>query len=109
MGIGIKVQDVEIGKDVYYYSYADKYENSEPKKAVITSKPYEICGTLCCKINISNAVVALSNLSFEYIPEKHLTSRKREAKERYAMYENGDGIYDGITFGEFLKYRMYKR
>lgn len=107
--IGLKPQQIEVGKKVYYYAYADKYQNSEPKEATITNGVHEICGTLICWIDISTSCVALSNLSFECLPEKHLTARQIAAKERYAMYDQGDGVYDGISFGEFLKCRMYER
>lgn len=106
--IGLKIQDIEIGKEVYYYEYADKYTNTKSQKCVITSEPYEICDTLCCKINISPSVVALDNLSFEDIPEQHLSSKKIVAKSRYAMWNEADGTYDGISFGDFLRYKMYK-
>lgn len=107
--IGIKVQDVQIGKRVFYYPFANKMENSEPEAAVITSEPIEMpSGTLCCMIDIRSSVVALSNLSETEYHERRLTSRQRRAKDRYAKYAYADGTYDGISFGEYLKYGLYK-
>jgi hypothetical protein len=106
--IGLKVHDVEIGKRVYYYSYVGDFDNSEPLEATITGGPCEICGTLCCNIDIRTSVVALDNLSFERVEKKSLSAKKIRAKERYAKWEQADGTYDGITFGEYLKYGLYK-
>lgn len=106
--IGITPQQVESGKEVYYYAYASKHENSVPEKAVIKSGPFEVCGTMCCFIDIRGAAVAISNLSFDCIPAKRLTARQRASKERYAKYDQADGVYDGISFRDFLKYKMYK-
>ena len=30
--MGLKIQDIEIGKEVYYYNYADKYTNPKGQK-----------------------------------------------------------------------------
>lgn len=105
--IGLKVQDVQVGKRVYYYSYVDKYCNSKPEPAVITSGPCEICGTLCCKIDIKSSVVALNNLSEECVPEKHLSAKKRRSKERYQRFLELDGCWTD-DFGEFIKNGWYK-
>ena len=55
---------IEIGKKVLYASIVD--ENGNPdcdlQEATITSKPYEMCGTVCCKISTSNSVVDIENL-----------------------------------------------
>lgn len=103
----MRVQDVQVGKQVFYYSFADKYENAEPEPAVITSGPIQLAsGELCCMIDIRPAVVALSNLSEDKVPARRMTTRKRMAKERYQRFLNGDGIYDGITFGDFCKYKL---
>lgn len=108
-GIGIKVQDVKVGRKVFYYSYADDYWHSEPQEAVITSEPCEIGETLCCMISTQSSVVALSNLSFEKLPTfKPLNLGQRRAKERYHRYAHADGIYDGISFGDYLRNRMYE-
>lgn len=104
--IGIKVQDVKVGRPVYYYSYAGKFTNSAAEKATITSGPVELPGgELCCRIDIRNSVVALSNLSFECLPEKHLTRKQLEAKERYQDYISRDL---DCTFFEYLKWGLYK-
>ena len=106
--IGLKVQDIEIGKKAYYYAYADEYSNSGPKECVITSKPYEVCGSFVCWIDINSSCVSLDNLSFNYYKEQKLSSKKRKAKERYAKWINADGEYDGIPFVDYIKYQMYK-
>lgn len=106
--IGLKPQDIVVGKKVYYYSFVSECENSAPQEAVIRTGVHEIGGTLVCWIDTMAACVALSNLSFEPYPEKKLTAQQRTAKERYYKYVHGDGIYDGISFGDYLKYKMYK-
>ena len=106
--IGLKVQDVEIGKTVYYYEWVGEFENSEPQEARITGNACEICGSLCCMIDIRSSVVCLDNLSFESVQKTVLNRKKAQAKERYAKYANADGEYDGISFRDYLKYGMYK-
>ena len=109
-GIGLLVQDVVIGKKVFYYSFVGEDYNSEPQPAVITSGPCELCGTLCCGINIQNSIVSLSNLSEVEYPEKKspldgLSAKKRKAKDRYQLWLHSDSDW---TFGEFVKYRIYE-
>lgn len=55
----MKKQDIKIGKSVKYFPIlgGDKYE-----EATITSEPYEMCGTVCCKIDIRSSVVDIENL-----------------------------------------------
>ena len=55
---------IEIGKKVWYASFVDKDGNPdcELQEATITSEPYEMCGTVCCKISTSNSVVDIENL-----------------------------------------------
>ena len=104
--IGIKVQDVQVGRQVYYYSYAGQFTNSSPEKATITSGPVEMpSGELCCFIDIRKSLVALSNLSFECLPERHLTKKQLKSKERYQKYIHRDL---DITFAEYLKWGLYK-
>lgn len=104
--IGLKVQDVKVGQEVYYYEWADRYTNSKAEKATITSGPVEMAGgKLCCFIDIRNSVVALSNLSFECLPEKHLTEKQRRSKERYQDYIHRDL---DCTFAEYIKWGLYK-
>ena len=106
--IGLKPQDIAIGRRVYYYEYANRFENSEPEEAIITNGVVEVGGTLCCFINIRSSVVALSNLSMEKFPEKHMSAKKRRAKQRYADFIALDDCF-GCTFGEYVKYRIYER
>lgn len=62
--IGLNKNDIKIGKKVFYYSWVDdEHNHSEPQEAVITSEPYEMCGTVCCKIDICKSVVDIENLS----------------------------------------------
>jgi len=105
--IGLKVQDVEIGKRVFYYPWVDELENSKGEPAVITSGPCEISGTLCCRIDIRSGVVALRNLSEENIPEKRLSAKKRRAKSRYQRFLELDGCWTD-NFGEYIKNGWYK-
>ncbi len=55
----MKKAKIEIGKKVWYYPILG---GSERKEAVITSEPYEMCGTVCCKIDIISSVVDIENL-----------------------------------------------
>ena len=69
----IKIQDVTPGTKVYYYSYIGEYDNSEPEAATITSGPMEICGTICCFIDIRNSVVCIDNLSFDNVSKRTIS------------------------------------
>jgi len=51
--------EVKVGKKVWYYPILG---GSQRKEAVITSEPYEMCGTVCCKIDIMTSVVDIENL-----------------------------------------------
>lgn len=55
---------IEVGKKVLYASIVDGNGNPdcELQEATITSEPYEMCGTVCCKISTSNSVVDIENL-----------------------------------------------
>jgi len=55
----MKKSDVEIGKKVWYYPI---FGGTNRKEAVITGGPYEMCGTVCCKIDIMASVVDIENL-----------------------------------------------
>ena len=105
--IGLRPTDIEIGKRVYYYPVVGKFNNSKAEAAIIESDVCEICGTLCCKIDIRSSVVALDNLSEEEFPEKHLSSKKRRAKERYQRFLELDGCWTS-DFGEYIKKGWYK-
>ena len=102
--IGLKVQDVEIGKRVYYYSWVDDQENPKGEPAVITGGPCEVGGTLCCNIDICSGVVALSNLSEENVPERHLTAQQHRSKTRYQRFLE----LEGDDFGEYIRNGWYK-
>lgn len=55
----MKVQDIQVGKKVKYHPDlgSKRFED-----AIITSGPYEICGSICCKIDIRSSVVDIENL-----------------------------------------------
>ena len=55
----MKMLQIEIGQKVWYYPILG---GSERKAAVITSGPYEMCGTTCCMIDIMSSCVAIENL-----------------------------------------------
>ena len=55
----MKVQDIKAGKRVKYHPILG---NKMFKDAVITGGPYEMCGTICCKIDIMSGVVDIENL-----------------------------------------------
>ena len=105
--IGLKAQDIHIGKKVYYYSWCDEYENSEPLEATITGGVCEIGGTLCCNIDIRTSVVAIRNLSEEKYPKRRLTAKKRRAKSRYQRFLELDGCWTD-DFGEYIRNGWYK-
>lgn len=52
-------EQIGIGKKVWYYPILG---GSERKEAVITSGPYEMCGTVCCMIDIMSSCVDIENL-----------------------------------------------
>ena len=52
-------EEIIIGTPVLYYPILGLPKKEE---AVITSEPYEMCGTICCKINIRSSVVCIENL-----------------------------------------------
>lgn len=55
----MKVQDIKVGKKVKYHPFlGDKMF----EEATITSGPYEMCGTICCMIDIRSSCVAIQNL-----------------------------------------------
>jgi len=51
--------EIKSGKKVWYYQILG---GSQRKEAVITSEPYEMCGCICCKIDIMSSVVDIENL-----------------------------------------------
>jgi hypothetical protein len=55
--------EIKAGKKVWYYPILG---DSQRKEAVITSEPYEMCGTVCCKIDIMASVVDIENLEERY-------------------------------------------
>ena len=55
----MKVQDIKIGKKVIYHPVIG---GDYGEKAVITGEPYEMCGTICCFINIRSGCVDIEAL-----------------------------------------------
>lgn len=55
----MKKEEIIVGAKVWYYPILGLPTKEE---AVITSGPYEMCGTVCCKIDISSSVVCIDNL-----------------------------------------------
>ncbi len=105
--IGLKVQDVKPGKRVFYYPWVSEQENPKGEPAMITGEACEVCGTLCCRIDIRSGVVALRNLSEENVPEKRLPARKRKAKSRYQRFLELDGCWTD-DFREYIRNGWYK-
>lgn len=61
--------DIVVGKTVYYYSWADEDgSHSAPKKVVITSGVFEICGSQCCRVDGVSGCVCIENLSEHEYP-----------------------------------------
>lgn len=55
----MKAQDIKIGKKVIYHPIiGDDYG----EEAVITGESYEICGTICCFIDIRSGCVDIEAL-----------------------------------------------
>lgn len=105
--IGLKIHQAENGKQVYYYSYYSKenQSNSEPLKTKITSKVYEIGEQPTCFIEGISGVVALSHLSFQYYPE-HYEKPLTRSQKRYKEYLEVADCFD--SFGHFLRYDQSK-
>ncbi len=106
--IGLLIQQIEIGKDVYYYSFYSKETQacSEPLKTKITSRVFEIGGQPTCNIRDISGVVALSHLSFEYYPEQY-EKPLTPSQWRYREYlEVADCFED---FAHYLRYNEGKR
>ncbi len=55
----MKKKSIRVGAKVWYYPILGA---GERKAAIITSEPFEMCGTTCCKINILSSVVDIDNL-----------------------------------------------
>ena len=55
----MKKEEIIAGTKVWYYPTLG---DSKREEAVITSGPYEICGTVCCNIDIRSSVVCIDNL-----------------------------------------------
>ena len=51
--------EIKVGKKVWYYPILGGIQRQE---AVITSEPYEMCGTVCCMIDFMVSVVDIENL-----------------------------------------------
>lgn len=100
--IGLNINDIEIGKEVYYYPWYDEItkENAEPIKTKITYGVRLISNINMCHVEDVSGAVALSHLSFNYIPKHVLTAKKRKSKERYAEYLRVADCYN--SFHHFL-------
>lgn len=55
----MKKEEIKKGKKVWYYPILG---GEKKEAAVITSEPYEMCGTICCTIDIRTSVVCIENL-----------------------------------------------
>ena len=55
-------EEIIIGTPVWYYPILGL---PKKEKAVITSGPYEMCGTVCCNIDIRSSVVCIDNLEIQ--------------------------------------------
>jgi hypothetical protein len=55
----MKKEEIIVGTKVWYYSTLG---DSKKEEAVITSGPCEMCGTVCCGIDIRSSVVCIDNL-----------------------------------------------
>lgn len=55
----MKKEEIIVGTKVWYYPTLG---DSKREEAVITSGPYEMCGTVCCSIDIRSSVVCIDNL-----------------------------------------------
>lgn len=86
------------GKEVYYYSWLDRFENAEPIKTVIDSEVFSVGNNHTCFIKGFTAVVAISHLSFDYYPQRTLSKKRREAKECYADYLRSETSLSFIDF-----------
>lgn len=107
--IGLYLQQIEIGKEVYYYSYISEYSRSKPLKTRIISNPWQLgCGEIVCKIDGVAGGVSINHLSFENLPEIKISNKKLIAKERYNDFLQISDCYN-ITFGEYLKNKYYLR
>lgn len=96
-----------IGKEVYYYSYADRFENAEPIKTTIKSEVHSISNNDTCFIDSISGVVSITHLSFNYYPKRTLSKKKREAKECYADFLSSE---TSLSFVEWVKqYKLWKK
>lgn len=55
----MKVNEIKIGKKVIYHPIIGMKDG---KDVVITSEPYEMCGTICCFIDIMSSCVDIEAL-----------------------------------------------
>ena len=85
--IGLKIQDINVGDAVWYYSWIDKENecHSEPTKSIIMHEPYQSSsGDIVCFIDGVSGYVLTSHLSKEYFPGN--LYQKSVAKNRYKEY-----------------------
>lgn len=55
----MKKEEIIVGTPVWFYPTLGLPEKEE---SIIISGPYEMCGTVCCKINTRFSVVCIENL-----------------------------------------------
>ena len=55
----MKAKDIKIGKKVIYHPVIGEYYGEE---AVITGDAYEMCGNICCSIDIRSGCVDIEAL-----------------------------------------------
>lgn len=105
--IGLSKSQIVVGKEVYYYSWKNKYSNAEPVKTKITSMVYEVSKQLTCFVEGVSGVVCISHLSYDYFPEKRISRSKMERKERYANYLHSESTLDFIDWLKAGNYKYY--
>ncbi len=74
----MKKEEIIVGTKVWYCPILG---DSKKEEAVITSGPYEMCGTVCCNIDIRSSVVCIDNLKNWQYNEQYENTRYREKSE----------------------------
>lgn len=55
----MKTEEIVVGKKVWYYPI---FGSPERKAATIVSKPWEVCGEMCCLIDNVSGCVSIAAL-----------------------------------------------
>ena len=98
--IGLRIQDIKIGLQVYYYDWIDKPNrcHSEPIKTTITHEAYQSSsGDIVCFVSDVSGYVLTSHLSTDYYKSNIVKLGK--SVKRYDEYLHAD-FYD--SFSQFL-------